>query len=299
MPFAGPTAVMTMTERLLLGTRGSALALAQSGLVASGITAATGVPVELITITTRGDQIQDKPLPEIGGKGLFTAELESALRAGTIDLAVHSLKDLPTDDPDGLCLGAIAQRADHRDALVGPALSELPQGATVGTGSLRRRAQLLALRPDLNIVDIRGNVGTRLRKRDESLVDATILAMAGLQRLGIERADVHPFTIAQMVPAVGQGALAVQCRVADARVSSLLATIEHAETRRCVDVERAFLAAYGGGCNVPAGCHAWLVGDQIEATVFVSEDTGAAIRANGRGTDPEALGRHLAQMVAD
>jgi hydroxymethylbilane synthase len=287
----------TMAEHLRIGTRGSALALTQSGMVADAVTAATGVSVELVRITTRGDRIQDKPLPAIGGKGLFTVELEAALIDGSIDLAVHSLKDLPTDDPAGLCLGAIPERADPRDALVGPSLAELPQGATVGTGSLRRRAQLLLLRPDLNIVDIRGNVPTRLRKRDEGQVDATVLAMAGLARLGIERADVHPFTLAQMVPAVGQGALAIQCREDDPRVRPLIAAIDHAITRRCVTAERSFLAAYGGGCNVPAGCHAWLVDDQVEAVAFAVGAGGGPIRATARGPDAAALGQHLAAVV--
>ena len=286
-----------MTDQLRLGTRGSALALAQSGMVAADITHATGVPVTLVQITTRGDRIQDKPLPEIGGKGLFTAELERALIDGEIDLAVHSLKDLPTDDPPGLCLGAIPMRADPRDVLIGPPLHDLPQGATVGTGSLRRRAQLLALRPDLNIVDIRGNVPTRLRKRDEGLVQATILAMAGLKRLGIEREDGHPFSVDEMVPAVGQGALAVQCRVGDERVLPLLASIDHAQTRRCVAVERAFLMAYGGGCNVPAGCHAWLEGHEVVAQVFVLGADDIPVRATARGIEPAAVGEHLARVV--
>jgi hydroxymethylbilane synthase len=283
-----------MAEPLRLGTRGSRLALAQSGQVAAAITAATGVMVELVRITTRGDQFQDKPLPEIGGKGLFTVELETALRDGAIDLAVHSLKDLPTADPDGLMLGAIPERADARDALVGPTIEALPQGAVVATGSLRRRVQLLALRPDLDIQDIRGNVDTRLRKRDEGRCVATVLAMAGLDRLGISRPDIHPLCVEQMVPAVGQGALGIQCREGDSRVLALLGAVEHPPTRRRIDVERAFLAAFGGGCNVPAGCHAVLQGGSIFATACHQTDGAPLARASARGDDPRALGHALA-----
>ncbi len=244
-----------MSEGLRLGTRGSRLALTQSQQVADAITAASGVEVELVTISTRGDRIQDRPLPEIGGKGLFTLELERALLDGSIDLAVHSLKDLPTEDPDGLVLGAIPVRVDARDALVGTTIEDLEAGAVVGSGSLRRRVQILAVRPDVQVSDIRGNVPTRLLKRDEGQYDATILAMAGLIRLGIERPDVNPLPVEVMVPAVGQGALGVQCRAGDARVLGVLALIEDSETRTAVAGERTFLSTYGGGCNVPAGCH--------------------------------------------
>lgn len=286
-----------MTEPLRLGTRGSQLALAQSGQVAAAITSATGIVVELVRITTRGDRIQDKPLPEIGGKGLFTAELETALRQGGIDLAVHSLKDLPTEDPEGLTLGAIPARADPRDVLVGPPLEEIPQGGVVATGSLRRRVQLLALRPDLDIHDIRGNVDTRLRKRDEGQCLATVLAMAGLQRLGISRPDIHPFSVEQMIPAVGQGALGIQCRAGDARVLAALQSIDHALTRRCVDAERAFLAAVGGGCNVPAACHAQVEDGGLTLTACHKADDAPMRRATAKGSDPVALGRALAAAV--
>ncbi len=178
-----------MSESLVLGTRGSALALAQSQQVADAITAATGLSVRLQIIRTRGDAIQDRPLAKVGGKGLFTAELEEGLRAGEIDLAVHSAKDLPTEDPPDLAIGAWPARQDPRDVLVGPSLEDLRLGAVVGTGSQRRRLQLLDLRPDLVITDIRGNVDTRLAKRDAGLFDAILLAAAGLARLGIVRPD--------------------------------------------------------------------------------------------------------------
>jgi hydroxymethylbilane synthase len=285
-----------MQRPLVLGTRGSALALAQSQQTADLLTARTGVPVELRIISTRGDRNQVRPLAELGGKGLFTAELEEGLRVGEIDLAVHSLKDLPTDDPAGLALGAIPLRADPRDVLVGPPLAELPHGAVVGTGSLRRRVQLLHLRPDLQLIDLRGNVDTRLRKRDEGVCAAAVLAAAGLARLGVSRPDLRPLGVHEMVPAVGQGALAVQCRADDAAVLDLLRVLDDEPTRRCVRAERAFLATYGGGCNVPAACHAWpLDGGGLRAVAVV--EAGALRRAEAEGDDPEALGRALAQAL--
>jgi hydroxymethylbilane synthase len=287
-----------MAESLRIGTRGSALALAQSGQIADAITARTGVPVELVRFTTRGDRIRDRPLPEVGGKGLFTAELEAALRDGRIDLAVHSLKDLPTDDPDGLVLGAIPERADPRDALVGPSLDALAQGAVLGTGSLRRRVQISAMRPDLDIRDIRGNVGTRLRKRDEGQFDATILAMAGLVRLGIERPDVHALDVGRMIPAVGQGALGVQCRAGDARVLDLLKQVDHEATRHCVTAERAFLARVGGGCNVPAGCHVVVDGAGFHGRACLQRNDAALRIASAHGDDPVALGWSLARELS-
>lgn len=287
-----------MSETLVLGTRGSALARTQSQHVADAITAATGVAVELKIIVTRGDRDRTRPLAELGGKGLFTLELEEGLRDGSLDLAVHSLKDLPTDDPDGLALGAFPPREDPRDAWVGPSLTDLQQGAVVGTGSLRRAAQVRALRPDVVVKDIRGNVETRLAKRDRGDYDATILAMAGLRRLGIERPDIHALGPDQMVPAVGQGILGVQCRAGDERVLGLLAAVDDAATRRCATVERSFLAAFGGGCNVPAGCHAWVDGDGLVAVAMAAPGAeGPVRRVEDRGTDAIALGERLAAAL--
>lgn len=280
----------------MLGTRGSALALAQSQQVADRVTAATGRAVRLEVIRTRGDQVQDKPLAQVGGKGLFTAELEEALRDGSIDFAVHSLKDLPTEDPQGLTLGALPARVDPRDALVGAALDQLPAGAVVGTGSLRRRTQLLAARPDLDVRDIRGNVDTRLAKRDRGDYAAIVLAMAGLQRLGLQRDDLHPLSVEQMVPAVGQGALGVQCRAGDAEVLDALGAIDDPGTRRCVLAERAFLAEFGGGCNVPVAAHVVLVDDGLQGTAAGPADDGLK-RIVLRGTDPVLLGQALARML--
>ncbi len=195
-------------------------------------------------------------------------------------------------------LGAMPAREDARDAWVGPAVADLPQGAIVGTGSLRRAAQVRALRPDVVIRDIRGNVETRLAKRDRGDYGATILAMAGLRRLGIERPDIHPLDPDQMVPAVGQGTLGVQCRAGDTRVLDILAGIDHAETRRCATVERSFLAAFGGGCNVPAGCHAWLDGDGLRAVAVGAPGAeGPVTRVEGAGHDPVALGEQLAAAL--
>jgi len=285
-----------MSESLVLGTRGSALALAQSQQVADAITAATGLSVRLQIIRTRGDAIQDRPLAKVGGKGLFTAELEEGLRAGEIDLAVHSAKDLPTEDPPDLAIGAWPARQDPRDVLVGPSLEDLRLGAVVGTGSQRRRLQLLDLRPDLVITDIRGNVDTRLAKRDAGQYDAILLAAAGLARLGITRPDARPLSIAQMVPAAGQGILAIQTRSADDRVLAAVRAIDVPEARAAAGIERAFLRAWGGGCDVPAAAHAWPAGEAFEVTGFVAGADGNPRRATLRG--PAAgLGEALAEAL--
>lgn len=279
-----------MPEPLRLGTRGSALARTQSQGIADLITATTGRAVELVIITTKGDRITDRPLPEIGGKGLFTLELETALRDGGIDFAVHSLKDLPTEDPDGLVLGAIPTRVDPRDALIGHAVDALPAGSSVGSGSLRRRMQLLSLRPDVQVRDIRGNVPTRLEKRDRGDFAATVLAMAGLIRLGIDREDIYPLSVDEMVPAVGQGALAVQCRADDPVVGPILSAIDDTSTRKSVEGERAFLRAWGGGCNVPAGAHICTDGDVYLIRAVVQDSTGQMRRFEARGENPVSLG---------
>ena len=247
---------------LRLGTRGSKLALAQSSQVAQAITEATGVSVELVVISTRGDRIQNKPLAEIGGKGLFTMELESALRDGSIDFAVHSLKDLPTDDPRGLCLPVTPKRADPRDVWVGA-----KNAVRVGTGSLRRGSQIKVLHPGVEIHGIRGNVDTRLAKLDRGDYDAIILAAAGMKRLDIVRQDAVPLAVSECVPAPAQGVLGIQAREGDTEVHDILRSIHDPITHSCVGVERAFLASIQGGCNVAAGCCVMPVegGFQIEA----------------------------------
>lgn len=248
-----------MKKHIKLGTRGSKLAVTQSTWVAEQIQKNTGVQVELVIIVTRGDRIQNKPLPEVGGKGLFTAELEQGLREGSIDIAVHSLKDLPTDDPEGLCIGAIPKREDPRDALVGS-----QQPTIIGTGSLRRQVQiqkyLIGIREEcmetaIEVRGIRGNVDTRLSKLDDGKYDSIILAMAGLRRLGIEREDIHPIEFQRMVPAPGQGALGVQTRSNDTQILDILSTIHDEITFQCVQAERRVLEGVGGGCHTPIGCH--------------------------------------------
>ena len=283
---------------LVLGTRGSKLAVAQSQQVADSITHATGRAVRLQVIRTRGDQVQDRPLAAVGGKGLFTAELEAALADGRIDLAVHSLKDLPTEDGPGLTLGAIPRREDPRDVLAGRSLDQLASGAVVGTGSLRRRTQLAWLRPDLVLRDIRGNVETRLAKRDRGDFDATVLAMAGLHRLGIQRDDIFPLDVDVMVPAVGQGALGIQCRADDRALLDLLAAIEDGPTRRCADAERAFLAAIGGGCNVPVAAHVVQAEDGTLHGVAVGPVSRRAAPRPRRGPGPGRPGSGVGGRAA-
>ena len=285
------------SKRMIMGTRGSQLALAQSRQVARRITRLTGTPVELEVISTRGDRIVDRPLAAIGGKGLFTAELEAALRSGDIHFAVHSLKDLPTEDPDGLILGAIPKRADPRDAFVGPHLGLLPHGAVVGTGSLRRGCQIKALRPDIELRGIRGNVDTRLAKLDRGDYDAIILAMAGLDRLSISRADVNPFGLKQMIPAPGQGALGVQCSATNLEVQAILKSIDDDDTRRRVGAERAFLERLGGGCNVAAGCYARIEQGRLHVYAMAHLDDRPLQRAEAWGDDGVAIGRQLADTL--
>lgn len=247
----------TMTT-VRIGTRSSALALAQAEQV-KALLAARGVTAELTTYTTVGDRVLDKPLSKIGEKGLFTKELEDDLLAGRTDCAVHSLKDLPTASPAGLTIVALLAREDPRDALVLPSdsarytLMTLPHGARVGSSSLRRKAQLSALRPDLEPVELRGNVGTRLKKIDEHQVDAAFLAAAGLRRLGLGTRIVEYLDAPRWLPAAGQGAIAIQVRADDAASVAIFGALDDAPTSRAVAAERAFLAALEGGCQVPIG----------------------------------------------
>ncbi len=280
----------------VIGTRGSRLALAQSRWVAARLEEVSGRAVELKIISTKGDRVIDRPLAKIGGKGLFTAELEAELREGSIHLAVHSLKDLPTEDPEGLVVACIPVRADVRDVLVGAPLDSLAQGAVVGTGSLRRKVQLLALRPDLEVRDIRGNVPTRLSKLDDGQYDAIVLARAGMDRLDIHRDDAHPFGLDQMVPAPGQGALGIQC-AAGSEVEPFLHQLRDPVAMRTVGAERAFLATVGGGCNEPVGATAWLEGEVIHLLGAALGDDGQLNRAQLQGDDPHALGVQLAQAL--
>ena len=319
--------------RLVIGSRGSTLALAQAEAVAAGLRAAhPDLEIAITTVATTGDRLLDVPLAKIGDKGLFTKELETALLDGRIDLAVHSAKDVPTALPAGLALAAFTRREDARDVFVatpgarrpaGP--RALPAGARIGSSSLRRRAQLLALRPDLRVVDLRGNVETRLRKLADDGLDGTVLAAAGLARLG--RADVAAFTFSfdEMLPAVGQGALAVETRAGDESVAALVAGLNDGPTALAVRAERALLAALEGGCQVPLGAHAELATGSAEAAAgsaalvaglggrassgegaelllraFVGTlDGGETVRDTLRAPadEPEALGEALAERL--
>jgi hydroxymethylbilane synthase len=287
-----------LLDTLTIGTRGSALARWQTEWIQSRLQAVwPELRCELRLFQTSGDTILDRPLPEIGGKGLFTAELENALRSGDIAVAVHSLKDLPIDNAPGLIVGAIGEREDPRDVLISRkyhTLAHLPQGARVGTSSLRRAAQLLAARPDLKILPLRGNVDTRIRKAMQGEYDAIALAAAGVLRLGFAShiAEYLPFDV--MLPAPGQGAVAVQCRADDHRTLGLLRPIDHALTRSAVTAERAFLNGLGGGCSAPVAAYAQanhLIG------LIASRDGQRVIRVSGDGEDPTALGSELAQQA--
>lgn len=289
-----------MSEPLRLGTRGSLLARTQSRQVADAITAATGRPVELVLIRTTGDRITDRPLTEVGGKGLFTKEIERALLELDVDFAVHSMKDMPTDNPRELTIASTPERVDPRDAVIGARLDALGEGAVVGTGSVRRALQLRAVRPDLDVRGIRGNVDTRIAKQRSGAYDAVVLAMAGLHRLG--RTDVvsQALDVGTMIPAVGQGALAVQCRRDDREVMGLLEAIHHEPTAQCVAAERAFLAAVSGGCSAPAACHAVVDGSMIRARAIWAASERAPPHTLELSADPlhvHALGTELARRL--
>ncbi|HID34912.1 MAG TPA: hydroxymethylbilane synthase [Anaerolineae bacterium] len=285
---------------LTFATRPSALARWQTNHVADLLRRAhPGLEVRVEVIVTQGDRILDKPLPAIGGKGLFTAELEAALRAGRVDAAVHSLKDLPVEDAPGLVIGLTPPRADVRDALICPGgwtLDELPSGAVVGTSSPRRQAQLLAYRPDLVVKPIRGNVDTRIRKAREGLYDAVVLAAAGVMRLGLEEVVTQYLPLEVMLPAPGQGVLGVQCRADDDRTRSLLAAVEDPTARAAAQAERAFLAGLGGGCSIPVAAYAESVANGLRLRGLVASPDGARLlRVEAVGDEPLALGQRLAE----
>lgn len=281
-----------------LGTRASPLARVQTELVVGLLQAARPeLRCEVRVLDTAGDRTQasGEPLPEIGGKGLFTEELERALRDGEIDLAVHSLKDLPTEDAEGVVVGAVTAREDVRDCVVGGTLASLPSGAVVGTSSLRRAAQLRAVRPDVEIRSIRGNVDTRVRKVREGGYDATVLAAAGVRRLGLDEAVAEWLSPDEMLPAPGQGALAIQCR-ADDPVAELVLAVDHASARAETTAERAFLRALGAGCAAPVAALAVVTETprvRLQGLV-ASVDGGQMVRVHGEG-DALAIGEQLAR----
>lgn len=284
--------------RLRLGTRGSPLALCQSGLIAAEIER-RGTPVELVTIRTSGD-VAAGSLAAQGGKGLFVKEIEEALLRHQIDVAVHSLKDVPATLPAGLVLVATPPRADARDVLIsaaGVGLARLPAGTRVGTSSLRRRAQLLACRPDLGVVEIRGNVDTRLGKLASGQVDAILLAAAGLQRLGLSPPGLVALAPKVFMPAIGQGILALEARADDPAVHAVLRPLDDPATRAAADAERAFLVAVGGDCHTPLAAHARVLGDRLQMEAMVAAIDGSEIVGDtfeGSVTSAAAIGTRLA-----
>jgi hydroxymethylbilane synthase len=287
---------------LKIGTRGSALALAQARWVAERITESHPASrVELVIIKTTGDKIQDVPLAQIGGKGLFIKEIEEALLQGRVDLAVHSLKDMPAEVPEGLMLGAVPPREDCRDAFISSryaTLAEIPPGGRVGTGSLRRRVQLRHRRPDLEVVPLRGNVDTRLRKMETLGLDGLILAAAGLNRLGLAHIYRGCVPEAEMLPAVGQGALGLEVRTADQDLHELLGFLDDRPTRIAVTAERAFLARLEGGCLVPVAALGRVAGDSLDLEALISDLEGRRLlrdRRSGPAAAAAGLGTSLAE----
>jgi hydroxymethylbilane synthase len=284
---------------LRIGTRGSPLALAQARAVRDRLAAAHGWPAEAVevrSIRTSGDLIQDRPLAEAGGKGLFTKEIEQALIDGAIDVAVHSAKDMSTVLPDGLVIAACLEREDVRDAFISRAaasLQALPAGRVVGTSSLRRQAQVRRLRPDLTVVNFRGNVETRLRKLEQGLADATLLALAGLKRLGLANAATAILPVEEFLPAVGQGTIAIEARGDDARVRELVAPIDHADTATALAAERAFLGVLDGSCRTPIAGHATVSGQSLQFRGMILRPDGSETHetaASGARDDAAALG---------
>ena len=295
-----------MKNQIIIGTRGSKLALWQADYIEQRLREEyPGLSVTQKRVTTKGDRILDVPLAKIGGKGLFTKELEEEMLSGGIDLAVHSLKDMPAKVPDGLIIAAVTKRLDPGDALVSNRFSsfeELPKGARVGTSSLRRRAQLLCARPDLEMLDLRGNVNTRLRKLDEGEYDAIVLAVAGLKRLGFADRIRQVLPREMVLPAVGQGALAIETREDDKETRDMLAFLRDDDTICCTEAERSFLARVEGGCQVPVGVYATAEGDGLNVeAVIASLDGQRFYRGNVKGTRKDAakLGENLAEKLLD
>jgi hydroxymethylbilane synthase len=298
--------------RLRIGTRGSALALWQANHIAESLAKLHRVETDLVRIRTSGDRLQSASVAQVneaigaeGGKGIFIKEIEDALLSGTIDLAVHSMKDVPTETPSGLAFAAITRREDPRDCLIsrhGLKLDALPRGARIGTSSLRRQAQLRHHRPDLDVVDLRGNVDTRIRKLESGEFDAIVLALAGVTRLGAKDKVTQIFDEDLMLPAVGQGALGIETRAADVRTSELVAALDDAETRACVTAERALLRELQGGCQVPLGAWGRFRGGELhlEAAVF-SASGSESVRLDETGSPAEAaaIGIRLAQILID
>ncbi len=292
-------------DKLVIGTRGSKLALWQSNYIKDMVEQITGLPVELKIIKTTGDKILDVPLAKVGGKGLFTKELEVELMAGTVDLCVHSMKDVPTELPEGLYIAAMPERVDPRDALVsgkGYSLDTLPQGATVGTSSLRRVAQVRALRPDVQIVDVRGNLDTRMRKAEDGELDVVILASAGITRMGWADRISSYIPTTQMVSAVGQGAVGVEIREDDDFMKDVMAKINHHDTFLCVTSERVVMRKLEGGCQVPIGAYARIEDGKLVMDGLVGSVEGDRIVRDqlvGDVDDPIELGERMVARLLE
>lgn len=293
-----------MRKEIKIGTRKSLLAVTQSGMIRDLIAQQhPETTVELVKMMTKGDKILDVPLAKVGGKGLFVKELEDALLDGRADLAVHSMKDVPTDLPEGLHLGVVTERENPRDAFVSNKyknIDDLPQGATVGTSSLRRRSQLAAMRPDLIIEDLRGNVDTRLRKLDEEQYDAIILASAGLNRLGKSDRITSFIEPTQMLPAIGQGALGIELREDDTELLEGISFLNHPPTAIAVTAERAFLLRLEGGCQVPIGAFATAEGDSVTLTGLIASVDGKQIlkeKMTGPAANAAKMGTELAEKL--
>ena len=287
-------------KKLVFATRPSKLARWQTNHVIKSLQSANPeLECEEVVIVTKGDKILDKPLPEIGGKGLFTFELEEKLLAGEVDVAVHSLKDLPVDDSTGLTVGSIPARVDPRDVLVSTkaiTLDEIPAGAIIGTSSLRRQSQILRKRPDLLVKSIRGNVDTRIRKVEEGKFDVAVMAGAGLTRLGLEKHIAYWLGFSDMLPAPGQGALGIQCRSDDKETLQILNSINDPDTHKSVTAERVFLQALGGGCSIPVGAFAEIKdGDIYLQGLVASVDGSRIIEVSAIGKDPLRIGEELAE----
>jgi hydroxymethylbilane synthase len=293
-----------MAQQIRIGTRGSQLALWQSNWVKSTLMEKfPGLAVELVIIKTKGDKIQDVPLARVGGKGLFVKEIEEAILDRRVDLAVHSMKDMPAQIPRGLCIGAIPDRENPKDALVsrnGLSLTDLPQGARIGTSSLRRAAQLKHLRPDLEILPLRGNLDTRLKKLETEGLDAVVLAAAGLRRMDLAHRVTQYLDETEMLPAVGQGALCIESRESDPDIGALTAALDHARTRTVVLGERAFLHRLEGGCQVPIAAHGTLDGGQFSLIGMVASLDGAQLirdTLTGPADQSESIGIELAERL--
>lgn len=294
------------TKPFRIGTRGSPLAMAQTHETRDRLAAAHGLPpemFEIVILSTKGDRITDRSLAEIGGKGLFTEELEEQLLSGDLDFAVHSSKDMPTKLPDGLFLSAFLPREDIRDAFVGRSaerLADLPQGATVGSSSLRRQALIRRLRPDIDVITYRGQVETRLRKLAEGQVDGTLLAFAGLKRLGMEHVPTELLDPEEFLPAPAQGAICVEARIGDDRINTLLAAIDDPRTHEAVSCERGFLATLDGSCRTPIAGYAQSDGTHIRFAGMILTPDGTTfhqIEIDGRAADAERLGQEAGERI--